>query len=142
MKNKKNKAFTLVELIVVIIIIGILLAIAIPKMLGIRDNAQEKSDLATAMTIIGQVRMASNDFNANLDKLASDPAFIKKVQDNIDVDVKLVNKSSDLKADEWGVVYADAIDPALKYKTLQVYKLNYNNTNPIYASHKNLVVEK
>ncbi len=140
MKSKKQKAFTLVELIVVIIILGILAAIAIPRFLEVRNDAQEKADIATAMTLISQVRIASNDYNGDLGRLASDPAFIKKVQEN--VDVKVVNKSSDLKAGEWGVVYADAIDGSIKHKTLQVYKANYNNSNPIYASHKTLVVEK
>lgn len=37
---KKNKAFTLVELMVVIVIIGVLAALAIPRFLGATDKAK------------------------------------------------------------------------------------------------------
>jgi len=51
LSKKKKKGFTLVELIIVIAIIAILAAIAIPKFGQIRENANIKSDIATAKTI-------------------------------------------------------------------------------------------
>lgn len=48
-KNGK-KAFTLIELIIVIAIIGILVAILVPTMLGFLDNAKESTALANART--------------------------------------------------------------------------------------------
>jgi prepilin-type N-terminal cleavage/methylation domain-containing protein len=39
----RRRAFTLVEIMIVILIIGLLLAIAVPQFLTARDNAQEKS---------------------------------------------------------------------------------------------------
>lgn len=48
---KFRKAFTLIELVVVIAILGILSAISIPKLTGVVDNARIKADYATLKTL-------------------------------------------------------------------------------------------
>jgi len=51
--NKEDKGFTLIELMVVVLIIAILIAIAIPTFLGARKRAQDKqaqSNLRNALT--------------------------------------------------------------------------------------------
>ena len=53
-RNRNRKGFTVIELMIVIAILGILLAIAIPQFYGYRVkfyNAMSKSDLRNAFTV-------------------------------------------------------------------------------------------
>ena len=48
----KRNAFTMIELIFVIVILGILAAVAIPKLSATRDDAKATNELASVNTVI------------------------------------------------------------------------------------------
>ena len=62
--TRKNSAFTLVEIMVVIVIIGILAAAIIPQFIGTTEDAK----INTAKADVSQLENALERFNLNLDR--------------------------------------------------------------------------
>lgn len=85
MKSSTQNAFTMVELVFVIVVIGILAAVAVPKLAATRDDAV----ITKAMTTVSSVRNAvaterqkrilRGDFDQPITALSSDSGYDKPI---------------------------------------------------------------
>lgn len=64
--SRKKKGFTLIELMIVISIIGVLAAIAIPNFRTVRNRANKKACFANQKTLAGALEMYNLDMGENL----------------------------------------------------------------------------
>ena len=90
--KKDKKGFTLVEMIVVIVIIGILLAILVPGMFKYIQKAKDRQILVDARTAYLDIQMASQELYAGNgvtgDKVASAIKNIASYEGEKKVDIK------------------------------------------------------
>nr|WP_300094691.1 type II secretion system protein [Sedimentibacter sp.] len=79
MKRKNEKGFTLVELIVVMAVLAVISAIAVPRFLGVQEDAKLEADYATAAMLgkAAELYLVDDD---NLITALNDAATVEALQ--------------------------------------------------------------
>ncbi len=105
--SKKDGGFTLIEVMVVVLIIGVLLAIGVPTFLGARERAQDRSAQSSARVAQSAALIVYTDDadfrDANVSALrASEPGFTWLSANAASTDDKRISIAARSNGTEWG----------------------------------------
>lgn len=115
---KNNAAFTLVELIVVIAVLGILAGIAVPRLTGVQD----KADIATAESALSNIKNYSNMYFSEYGT-STTPALNVIVEEYSDQSI------DDIIPDGWSLATGDVTSTSGAVESTNTIILQNDNDN-------------
>lgn len=123
---KSKKGFTLVELMIVVVIMAILVAVAVPIYSAVTANARKKTCQGNQRNIISQITNTA----------MSDPTFLKITADDAD-GANIVITTNDSGDD---VAATDGINDADVCTTAGAFAALFNDDNKPFCPTKNAVL--
>lgn len=105
---KNESGFTLIELLIVVAIIGILAAIAIPSLLNALDRTKQTKSIERITALAGFVEQYIMDNNK-----VGVPKVGNNIQDLIDIfETNEINFNKSLDSDGWGALFVISMEAA------------------------------
>ena len=128
LRNRKKKGFTLIELIVVLVIMAILAAAAIPTVMGYIDNSRRASYLANMRAILQAAETTLTEARDNGKVIENgDAAIDDKTTPTKFIDAVKAKLPNDLKK-----LTVNAADPTLKDNyNINIQKVNGTDTKVV-----------
>jgi prepilin-type N-terminal cleavage/methylation domain-containing protein len=134
-KLKNKKGFTLIELIVVLAVLAIIMAIAVPRFIGVRETASVDSDIATITSIaklaeLEYVRQNKNT-TGDAETVLGTGVLKELIEDNF-VEGALFQSKNLKTLDAKDVAVNFAAKGKVDKVTVGTYV--FNNTNGVYTA--------
>jgi prepilin-type N-terminal cleavage/methylation domain-containing protein len=130
---KRQSGFTLIELLLVLAIIGIISAIAIPALLGQRDKAKQKATEATAQALASEI--ASSAKLQNIPTTSAVMAYVRALPNFVYPNCKNAYDATKTAVTASGAAVADG-DVGMVATTQA--DINGDTHNVINVSYKHL----
>ena len=93
-KSIWKKAFTLIEMLIVIIIIGILMAALLPKLSWAQNKAKDKKSLTAVRDYLIAQKAGNNSYPLHLDDFSKKSYIANKKEDGTDLTLSSFKKTN------------------------------------------------
>jgi type IV pilus assembly protein PilA len=122
-KMKEQKGFTLIELLAVIIILGIIAAIAIPAIGNVINKSENKAKVQEGLQIINAAKLYITDKDLTSDVITLTPDMLKNNLDHV----------KDNTFNVYVTREKDSVDPT-KYTGKLIYSIDKHDSVPVVKS--------
>ena len=130
LKEKMNEGFSLVELVMVMVILGILSAVAVPKMTSVLNSAAVSAEITTVDTIWAGCESYASDklIETGNESWPYNPLTVMGRTRNIKINLTLGVPDED---NEWQFSLIDAEEPAIFHhrRDDEIYYYTYDSTS-------------